>query len=73
MEQKDTSQKHFIISLIKSVFRLVGSGLLTWAGYSLWTGEIVYTDFFIVEVGFLIMLSGAMLFLAEILGILEEL
>ena len=70
--KKDPGDNHFAVSLVKSIFRFVASGLLAWAGYNLWTGELMYTDFFITEVGFLIMLSGAILFLAEVLGIVEE-
>jgi|TARA_B100002019_G_C21239639_1_gene584748 hypothetical protein len=69
---KDPGMGHFVVSIIKSMIRFVGSGLLAWAGYNLWTGEIMYTDFFITEVGFLMMLSGVCLFVAEVLGIVEE-
>ena len=69
---KDPGDVHFAVSIVKSIFRFVASGLLAWAGYNLWTGEMMYTDFFVTEVGFLMMLSGIMLFLAEVLGIVEE-
>ena len=69
---KDPCAGHFAVSLVKSIFRFVASGLLAWAGFNLWTGEIMYTDFFITEVGFLMMCSGAVFFLAEVLGIVEE-
>ena len=69
---KDPGDGHFAVSIVKSIFRFIASGLLAVAGYNLWTGEIMHTDFFITGVGFLMMLSGAMLFLAEVLGIVEE-
>jgi hypothetical protein len=69
---KDPGDGHFAVSIVKSIFRFVASGLLAWAGYNLWTGEMMYTDFFVTEVGFLMMLSGITLFLAEVLGIVEE-
>tara|TARA_X000000950_G_scaffold55851_1_gene67102 strand:+ start:1009 stop:1275 length:267 start_codon:yes stop_codon:yes gene_type:complete len=69
---KDPGDNHFAVSLVKSVFRFVASGLLAWAGYNLWTGELMYTDFFVTEVGFLMMLSGAGFFVAEVLGVIEE-
>lgn len=69
---KDPGMGHFWVSLVKSLFRLVASGLLAYAGYNLWTGEITYTDFFITDVGFYIMLAGIGLFLAEVLGVVEE-
>ena len=72
-EPVDVSKKHFYVSLLKSLVRFVASACLAVAGYNLWTGEIVYTDFFITEVGFLLMLSGIGLFLAEVLGVVEEL
>ena len=72
-EPVDVSKKHFYISMVKSVVRFIASGCLGVAGYNLWTGEMMYTDFFIAEVGFLMMLSGIGLFLAEVLGVVEEL
>jgi hypothetical protein len=69
---KDPGQGHFYVSIVKSMFRFVASFLLAYAGYRLWSGEIVYTDFFITEVGFLMMWSGVTLFVAEALGIIEE-
>jgi hypothetical protein len=41
------------------------------AGYILWTAN-EYTDIFIADSGFLLMLGGVVLFLAEVLGIVEE-
>tara|TARA_B100000900_G_C20318331_1_gene609099 strand:- start:373 stop:624 length:252 start_codon:yes stop_codon:yes gene_type:complete len=69
---KDPGMGHFAVSIVKSIFRFVASGLLAVAGYNLWTGELLYTDFFVTEVGFLMMLAGATFFLAEVLGIVEE-
>ena len=69
---KDPGTGHFWVSLVKSLFRLVASGVLAYAGYNLWTGEIMYTDFFITDVGFYIMLAGIGLFFAEVLGVVEE-
>jgi hypothetical protein len=52
MEPKDTSKRHFYISLVKSIFR-IGSGISLTFGYV--TG------------------AGALLVIAEVLGIAEEL
>jgi len=71
-EPKDPSNKHFAYSIVKSIFRFVASGLLVYAGYILWSAN-EYTDIFIADAGFLMMASGAVLFLAEVLGIIEEL
>ena len=69
---KDPGDNHFAVSVVKSVFRFVASGLLVYAGYILWSAN-EYTDIFIADAGFLMMASGAVLFLAEVLGIIEEL
>jgi|TARA_R110000803_G_scaffold30857_6_gene69281 hypothetical protein len=69
--KKDPGDSHFAVSLVKSIFRFIASGLLAWAGYILWTAN-EYTDIFIADSGFLLMLGGIVLFLAEVLGILEE-
>ena len=71
-EPVDPSNKHFAYSIVKSIFRFVASGLLVYAGYILWSAN-EYTDIFIAHAGFLMMASGAVLFLAEVLGIIEEL
>lgn len=71
-EPVDVSKKHFYVSLVKSIWRLVAGGLLSWAGYVLWIAND-YTDIFIAESGFLLMLSGVGFVIAEILGIVEEL
>ena len=71
-EPVDVSKKHFYVSLIKSIWRLAAGGLLSWAGYVLWIAND-YTDIFIAESGFLLMLSGVGFVIAEILGIVEEL
>jgi hypothetical protein len=67
MENRDTSYKHFVISIIKSIFRLIGSTLLVVPGYHLH----LHSDFH--SIGYFLMFAGAMFFLAEVLGILEEL
>lgn len=72
LEPKDPSKKHFYISLVKSIWRLVAGGLLAYAGFVLWKAND-YTDIFIAESGFLIMLSGGAFMVAEVLGIVEEL
>jgi|TARA_B100001057_G_scaffold497145_1_gene600511 hypothetical protein len=71
-EPKDISKKHFYVSLVKSIWRLVAGGLLAWGGYVLWVAND-YSDIFIAECGFFLMLSGVAFILAEILGIVEEL
>ena len=68
---KAPGKGHFAVSIVKSIFRFVASGLLAVAGYILWSAN-EYTDIFIADTGFLMMLSGAVLFLAEVLGIVEE-
>lgn len=68
---KDPGTGHFVVSLIKSAFRFIASGLLAWAGYVLWSAN-EYTDMFIADTGFFMMLAGGILFLAEVLGIVEE-
>lgn len=72
MQPKDTSKKHFYISLIKSIVRLAAGGLLFWAGYILWIAN-EYTDIFIADSGFMMMGAGIAFVVAEILGIAEEL
>ncbi len=61
IEPKDPSKKHFYISLVKSAVRIVAGGAFVWAGYSL---EIPFVP---------LMLGGALLIIAEVLGIAEEL
>ena len=68
----DPGLKHFAVSIVKSIFRFVASGLLAYAGYILWSAN-EYTDIFIADAGFLMMASGAVLFIAEVLGVIEEL
>ena len=68
---KDPSKGHFYVSIIISIFRFIASGLLGWAGYILWSANM-YSDIFIADSGFFMMLAGTMLFLAEALGIVEE-
>lgn len=71
-ESKDTSRKHFVISLVKSVWRIVASVLLAVGGYWLWDANN-YTDIVIADAGYVIMLAGGGLVIAELLGIWEEL
>tara|TARA_B100001113_G_scaffold298235_1_gene256260 strand:- start:1704 stop:1931 length:228 start_codon:yes stop_codon:yes gene_type:complete len=68
---KDPGAGHFGVSLVKSIFRFVASGLLIWSGYILWSAN-EYTDIFIADSGALLMGAGIVLFLAEVLGIIEE-
>ena len=71
-EPKDVSKKHFYVSLVKSIWPMVAGGLLAWAGYLLWSANN-YTDIFIADSGYLMMLSGGAFIIAEALGIVEEL
>ena len=68
---KDPGDNHFAVSVVKSVFRFVASGSLAWAGWILWSAND-YSDIFIADAGFLMMCAGAVFFLAEVLGIIEE-
>lgn len=52
MQPRDTSKRHFYISLIKSGFRIVAAGALVLGSF---------------------VAAGVFLFVAELLGILEEL
>tara|TARA_B100000927_G_C16463642_1_gene468863 strand:+ start:758 stop:979 length:222 start_codon:yes stop_codon:yes gene_type:complete len=72
IEPKDVSKKHFYVSLVKSIWRMVAGGILAWAGYLLWSANN-YTDIFIADSGYLMMLSGGAFIIAEALGIVEEL
>ena len=38
--KKDPGDNHFAISLVKSIFRFVASGLLIYAGYVLWSANM---------------------------------
>ena len=62
---------HFSVSIVKSIFRFVAGGLLSWAGYILWSAN-EYSDIFIADSGFLMMLVGGTLIIAEALGVIEE-
>ena len=68
MENRDTSFKHFTISIVKSIFRLVGSALFICVG---WTMHTEMPE--LVNAGYILMFAGGTFFIAEILGILEEL
>ena len=71
INSKDPGKGHFYISLIKSAIRIVSAGLLSWAGYVLWSANM-YSDIFIADSGLLMMLAGIGLLIAEVLGIAEE-
>ena len=62
---------HFSVSIVKSIFRFVAGGLLSYAGYILWSAN-EYSDIFIADSGFLMMLAGGTLIIAEALGVIEE-
>ena len=62
---------HFSVSIVKSIFRFVAGGLLSCAGYILWSAN-EYSDIFIADSGFLMMLAGGTLIIAEALGVIEE-
>tara|TARA_B000000532_G_scaffold152025_1_gene122109 strand:- start:391 stop:618 length:228 start_codon:yes stop_codon:yes gene_type:complete len=68
---KDPGTGHFAVSLVKSIFRFVAGGLLSWSGYILWSANN-YSDIFIADSGFLMMLAGGTFILAEALGVVEE-
>lgn len=69
---KDPGRFHFYVSLIKSVWRFIAGGLLAYAGYILYTAN-EYTDIFIADSGFFMILAGCGFIIAELLGIVEEL
>ena len=58
-------------SIVKSIFRIVAGGMLAYAGYILWSAN-EYSDIFIADSGFLMMLAGGTFIVAEALGIVEE-
>ena len=68
---KDPGKGHFVVSIAKSILRFVASGLLAYGGYILWSAN-EYTDIFIADTGLFMMLAGLFLFVAEVLGIIEE-
>ena len=63
MEPKDVSKKHFYISLVKSGVRMASGAALMIGGYYLGPSDW----------GFYIIIAGALLIAAEVLGVLEEL
>ena len=71
MENRDTSFKHFTISIVKRIFRLVGSALIICVGYHMQKEAPYYPDLY--NAGYILMFAGGTFFVAEILGILEEL
>ena len=62
---------HFSVSIVKSIFSIVSGGMLAYAGYILWSAN-EYSDIFIADSGFLMMLAGGTFIVAEALGIVEE-
>jgi hypothetical protein len=60
IQPKDTSRGHFYVSLVKSALRIVAGGCFVMSGYAIMHG------------GWLVA-GGALLIMAEILGIAEEL
>ena len=62
---------HFSVSIVKSIFRIVAGGMLAYAGYIFWSAN-EYSDIFIADSGFLMMLAGGTFIVAEALGIVEE-
>ena len=62
---------HFSVSIVKSIFRIVAGAMLAYAGYILWSAN-EYSDIFIADSGFLMMLAGGTFIVAEALGIVEE-
>jgi hypothetical protein len=58
---KDPSKFHFYVSLVKSAVRIVAGGAFIVGGY------------YLENWGTYIMAGGALLVIAEVLGILEEL
>ena len=68
---KDPGDGHFAVSIVKSIFRIVAGGMLAYAGYILWSAN-EYSDIFIADSGFLMMLAGGTFIVAEALGIVEE-
>lgn len=59
IQPKDPSRGHFYISLIKSGFRLIAASCIIAAGYAIGERGLIA--------------GGALLFVAEVLGIFEEL
>jgi hypothetical protein len=57
----DPSKRHFYISLVKSVVRIGAGGMFIHAGYAL---EVPFVP---------LIAAGALLIIAEVLGIAEEL
>ena len=57
---RDPSDNHFAVSLVKSIFRIVGCGCIVYGGYMLeaW--------------GWPFIAAGIIFALAEVLGIIEE-
>ena len=57
---RDPSDNHIAVSLVKSIFRIVGCGCLIYGGYML------------EQFGLLFIAAGVIFALAEVLGIIEE-
>jgi hypothetical protein len=64
--------KHFVISMIKSIVRIVSGMFLILSGWYLYGAEN-FTDLLLLDAGVMLMYGGLFLILAEGLGILEEL
>jgi hypothetical protein len=64
--------KHFVISMIKSIVRIVSGIFLILSGWYLYGAEN-FTDLLLLDAGVMLMYGGLFLILAEGLGILEEL
>jgi|TARA_B100001057_G_scaffold324748_1_gene324943 hypothetical protein len=71
VENRKDNMNHFSVSIVKSIFRIVAGGLLSYGGYVFWSANM-YSDIFIADSGFVIMLSGGAFVIAEALGIIEE-
>lgn len=66
---KDPGKKHFYISLVKSLIRMGAAGCFIWVGFT--AVQVPWLDGIDPQAE-LIMLGGILLFVAEGLGILEE-
>tara|TARA_Y100000296_G_scaffold5819_1_gene7168 strand:+ start:328 stop:540 length:213 start_codon:yes stop_codon:yes gene_type:complete len=67
-ELKDISKKHFYVSLTKSLIRIFAAISLIYAGFSFSNSHGTLWP----EIAFWLKTSGALLLVAEILGIAEE-
>ena len=67
-EPKDISKKHFYVSLIKSLIRILAAISLIYAGFSFSNNHGSLWP----EIAFWLKTAGGLLLVAEILGIAEE-